>query len=299
VLVTGAGGYVGSAVVRALLATSHEPVAMAHRGTERIPPGVEIRPADLLDAGSLEAAVTGVDAICHLAGLTRGRESWDHPLDYFEVNAGGTVELMRAMESAGVAKLVFTSTGAIYGTPEQQPMDEDLPDDPGSPYASSKAAAEAVVAWEARRRRLPVAVLRLFNAAGRADPDPTRIIPRVLAAAAGESGEFGINGDGGAVRDYLHVDDAAEAFVAALEHLPPAGEARRYNIGSGIGSSILDVVAAAERVTGRPVPVRHNPPAAEPPVLVCDRTRAASELHWKPRRSDLETILLDAWAARG
>jgi nucleoside-diphosphate-sugar epimerase len=298
VLVTGAGGYVGSAVVTALTAAGHEPVAMTHHDAHRLPSGVETRAADLRDPATLGPAVRGVDAVCHLAGLTRARESWQRPLDYFAVNVGGTVELLRAMEAADVAVMVFASTGAIYGTPEQQPMREELPDAAPHPYASSKVAAEAVLGWEARRRDLSVAALRLFNAAGRSDPDLTRLVPRVLAAAAGESGPLGINGDGSVVRDYLHVDDAAEAFVAALNHQPPAGEVRRYNIGSGTGASISDVLAAAERVFGRPVPVVHNPPAAEPPTLVCDPSRAAAELDWTPRRSDLDTILRDAWAAR-
>lgn len=298
VLVTGAGGYVGSAVVGALVAAGHDPVAMGHASNQRIPDGVEVRAADLRDSGSVTAAVSGVDAVCHLAGLTRARESWDRPLDYFAVNVGGTGELLRAMEKADVERLVFASTGAIYGTPEQQPMSEELPSEPPHPYASSKLAAESLLGWESRRRGMSIAALRLFNAAGGNDPDQTRIVPRVLAAALGESGPLGVNGDGSVVRDYLHVDDAAEAFVAALTHMPPPTEVRCYNIGSGIGASISDVIAAAEKVTGRRVPVIHNPPAQEPPALVCDRSRAETELGWKPRRSDLDTILRDAWAAR-
>jgi len=297
VLVTGAGGYVGAAVVAALGARGHEPVAMAYGDATRIPPGVQVRPADLRDPPSLARAVAGVDAVCHLAGLTRARESWARPLDYFAVNVGGTVELLRAMADAHVDRLVFASTGAIYGSPERQPMAEELPDAAPHPYASSKVAAEAVLTWEAARRHLPVAALRLFNAAGGADPDQTRIIPRVLSAAAGRTDAFGVNGDGSAVRDYLHVDDAADAFVAALAHPPTPGTVRRYNIGSGVGTSIAEVIAAAERVTGRAVPLRHQPPADEPQRLVCDPSRAVAELGWKPSRSGLETILRDAWAA--
>lgn len=159
VLVTGAGGYVGWSVVESVLAAGHEPVAMVQRDAQRLRDGVEVRVADVRDPGSLRAAVAGVDAVCHLAGLTRARESWGRPLDYFVVNVGGTVELLRAMEAAGVGEIVFASTAAIYGTPEQQPMSEDLPEAPPHPYASSKAAAEAVLRWEARRRGLASAVL--------------------------------------------------------------------------------------------------------------------------------------------
>jgi UDP-glucose 4-epimerase len=295
VLVTGAGGYVGSAVVRALATAGHDPVAMGHHETARIPAGVEVRTADLLDPKSLVSAVADVDAVCHLAALALARESWECPLDYFAVNVGGTVESLRAMHSAGVVRLVFASTASIYGSSAPQPMSEELPDVAPHPYASSKQAAEAAIGWETRRSQLSVAVLRLFNVAGGADPDATRIIPRLLAAAAGENRNFVVNGDGSTVRDFLHVDDAAEAFTAALKHGPPQGVVRRYNVGSGVGTSVMDVVAAAERVIGQSIPVVHNPPAFEPPVLVCDSARTHAELRWKPRRSDLETIVRDAW----
>ena len=298
VLVTGAGGYVGGAVVGALAAAGHEPVALVR--DDRAAPGaaVECRVGDLLVPESLGRALAGVEAVCHLAGLTRARESWEHPLRYFEVNAGGTLALLRAMEAADVRRLVFASTGAIYGTPRRQPVGEDLPDDVPYPYAASKAAAELMVEWQARSARLAAVVIRLFNVAGGADPDSTRIVPRVLAAAAGQRPSLEVNGDGTAVRDFLHVADAADAFVAALEHGPGIGHVRRYNIGSGHGSSVMDVVASAEHITGRTVPVVHRPPAAEPATLVCNPTRALAELGWKPRRSDLDTIVRDAWAAR-
>ncbi|HEX4247032.1 MAG TPA: NAD-dependent epimerase/dehydratase family protein [Pseudonocardia sp.] len=306
VLVTGAAGYVGGAVLDALLAAGHEPVAHVHGAPCRVPAGVPVCIGDLLDDGpngsgdhnGLVAALAGVDAVCHLAGLTRVRESWDRPLDYFAVNVGGTVAVLRAMESAGVDRLVLASTAACYGSPARQPMAEQLPDDPPHPYASSKVAAESVIGWEARRRPLSAVVLRLFNAAGGAHPGPAGLIPRVLAVAEGQSPELAVNGDGGVVRDYLHVTDAAAAFVAALHRPPPPGTVSRYNIGSGVGSSIADVVATAARVTGRPVPVRHNPPAAEPARLVCDPALALAELGWRPRLPDLESVLREAWRDR-
>jgi len=298
VLVTGAGGYLGRAVVEALGYAGHEPVAMVHSDRSTVPAATETRPGDLLRADSLADAVRGVDAVCHLAGLTRARESWDQPLRYFAVNVGGTLALLEAMAASGVRVVVFASTGSIYGTPERQPMSEDLPDAPPHPYAASKQAAESGIEWQARAGGLGAVVLRLFNVAAGADPDPTRIVPRVLAVAAGESPSVEVNGDGSAVRDFLHVDDAARAFDAALDAGPRIGTFRRYTIGSGVGTSVRDVVAAARRVTGRPVPVVHRPPAVEPQVLVCDPTRAAADLGWKPRRSDLDTIVGDAWAAR-
>ncbi|MFE3191703.1 NAD-dependent epimerase/dehydratase family protein [Nocardia sp. NPDC059240] len=290
VLVTGAGGYLGGAVVRALAAAGHRPVALIRSGGADIPGAWDTRVADLRDSKDLRRAVAGVDAVCHLAGLTRARESFDEPLRYFEVNTGGTVALLGAMAEEGVTGLVFSSTCAVYGSPDRQPMTEDLPVAPPHPYASSKVAAEAVVEAQALSGALGAIVLRLPNLAGGEDRDPTRLIPRVLAAARSQT-PLGVNGDGSAVRDYLHVDDAAAAFVAAVHRLPAPGVFARYNLGSGRGTSILDVVAAVERVTGLRVPLTHNPPAAEPATLVVDATKAAAELDWQPKLSEVDAII--------
>ncbi|MFI6042138.1 NAD-dependent epimerase/dehydratase family protein [Nocardia sp. NPDC051321] len=295
VLVTGANGYLGGAVVEALRVGGHDVVGLVRPGRTRVPYGVPVLVGDLLDTESLTAALQEVDAVCHLAGLTRVRESFADPLRYFEVNAGGTVSLLRAMAEAKVRGLVFASTASIYGTPERQPMSEDLPDRPPHPYAASKQAAELVIAAQAATGRLSAIVLRLFNIAGGADPDPTRIVPRVLSVAAGDSPCLAINGDGTAVRDYVHIDDAATAFAAALTHLPVPGSCLRYNIGSGNGTSVNELVAAAARLTGRTISVEHLPAAPEPPRLVSDTSRARTELHWETKVSDIDTILRDGW----
>ncbi|MGW4241768.1 NAD-dependent epimerase/dehydratase family protein [Nocardia sp. NPDC004722] len=290
VLVTGAGGYLGGAVVRALNAAGYRPIAMVRPGGAEVPGAECTLAADLLDPRELRQAVVGVDAVCHLAGLTRARESFDDPLRYFRVNVGGTIALLEAMAAAGVTGLVYSSTCAVYGSPERQPMTEDLPVAPPHPYASSKVAAEAVVEAQARSGALVATVLRLPNLAGGDDRDPTRLIPRVLAAARTQT-PLGVNGDGSAVRDYLHVDDAAAAFVVAVHRLPEPGGFARYNLGSGRGTSILDVVAAVERVTGLRVPLTHNPPAPEPATLVVDAAKAAAELGWQPKLSELDAII--------
>ena len=295
VLVTGANGYLGRALLAELDRVGVDPVALV-RQPDGAGPGVETRRADLTEPASLGPVLRGVDAVCHLGGLVRARESLADPLGYFAVNTAGTVHLLAAMTDAGVSGLVFASTAAVYGTPPVQPMTEELPDAPPHPYAASKLAAEQAIGWHARTGALGATVLRLFNLAGGDDPDPTRIIPRTLAAAIGRGPALEIYGDGRATRDFVHVADVASAVVAAVLALPPAGETRRYNIGSGVGSSVADVVAAVETVTGRDVPVVHRPPAPEPPVLVSDSSLARAELGWRPTRSALREIVADLWS---
>jgi UDP-glucose 4-epimerase len=180
----------------------------------------------------------------------------------------GALSLLDAMAEARVTRLVFASTAPIYGTPDAQPMSEDLPDSPPHPYAASKAAAEAAIDWQARSGALGAAALRIFNAVGGVDRDPERLLPRVLAVAAGTTPQLIVNGDGSVVRDCVHVADVAEAFVAAVE-----------------------------RVTGRPIPVVHRDAAPERTALISDPSRAVTELGWKPRSSDLDDIVRDDWAA--
>ncbi|UFS98118.1 NAD-dependent epimerase/dehydratase family protein [Nocardia huaxiensis] len=294
VLVTGAAGYLGRAVVSAL-AAEHEPIALVHRPSAPIAGAAEIHVADLLDPAALRRAMTGVQAVCHLAGLGNARESLADPLAYFRVNTAGTTALLEAMAAERVEHLVFASTAAIYATATHKPLDESAPDAPAHPYASSKLAAEWAAEAQARTGALAATILRLMNVTGGHDPNPTRLIPRTLAAAAG-AGTLEINGDGTTQRDYLHVDDAAHAFRAALQHAPEPGTARRYNIGSGCGTSILDLVAAAERVTGRPVPLVHKPAAPEPAVLIADSAKARTELGWLPTRSAVDDLVGDTWS---
>ncbi|MFI7668814.1 NAD-dependent epimerase/dehydratase family protein [Nocardia sp. NPDC049526] len=292
VLVTGAAGYLGTAVVSALTEAGHDAVAMVHAQRPNIAHASEIRIADLLDPVALRRAVDGVDAVCHLAGLTRVRESMTDPLRYFGVNTVGTIALLDAMATAEVPRLVFASTGAIYGDVGGRPITEDLPDNPPHPYASSKLAAEkAIDAHDAA-----AVVLRLSNVAGGRDPDPTRLIPRVLSAAA-RNESFEVNGDGTTVRDYVHVADAANAFVAGLEYLPSQGVTERYVIGGGRGTSVRQVVAAVEKVSGRRVALIHRPAVPEPSSLVADPAKAVGQLSWVPKYSDIEAIVDQMWHA--
>ncbi|RFU38036.1 UDP-glucose 4-epimerase [Actinomadura logoneensis] len=295
VLVTGAAGYVGYAVGRRLVAAGHEVDGLVRAPDRTLPDGVRPVVADLLGPFALDGTY---DAVCHLAALTRVRESFTEPLRFYTANVQGTVHLLDALR--GEPTVVYGSTGAVYGAPENQPIGETEPTLPSNPYGASKLAAEDVVRYHAATGRIGAVVLRTFNVAGsvdgRGDPDPTRLIPRALAVAAGAAPHLEVNGDGAAVREYLHVDDLARAYELALTAGRP-GAHRTYNVGSGVGASVAEVVGTVETVTGRDVPVVHRPPAPEPPVLLCDTTAIRRDLGWAPERSGLAEVIGSAWEA--
>lgn len=304
VLVTGATGFLGNAVTTALVRHGHEPIAFV-RGNRRMPSGaVAVRCGDVLDLTTVQAAVAGVEGVCHLAARTRVRDSLTDPLGYWRTNLGGTLNLLAALadnaDRCGPLSLVLASTASVYGTPTRQPITEDVPTLPRNPYGASKLAADRVAASVAATGALGAVSLRACNIAGAAagvtDTDVTRLIPKILAVQAGHEPELVINGDGSAVRDFVHVLDMAEAFALALGACVP-GQWRAYNVGSGRRTRVLDVLRMAEQVTGRRVPVRHRPPANEPPVLLADNTRIKHDLGWTPHNSNLTTILTDGWNA--
>jgi UDP-glucose 4-epimerase len=304
VLVTGATGYVGSALVRRLLAAGHEPVALVRDGDARLPDGVAVRVGDVLDPPSLRAAAHGAGGAVHLAALTRVRESGGDAGRYRAVNVDGTAAVLDALEATGAPdgppRLVFASSAAVYGAATQRPIPETAPAAPRGPYAETKLAAERLIAGRAGRGAVAAVVLRVFNVAGaldgHGDTDPTRLIPRVLAVAAGLAPRLEIYGDGTAVRDYVHVGDVADAMVAALAAARP-GTPPVYNVG-GTPAAVLDLVAAAERVTGRPVAVVHRPGnPGEAPDLRADTTAIRAALAWRPVRSALDDLLAGQWAA--
>ncbi|MCA1671642.1 MAG: GDP-mannose 4,6-dehydratase, partial [Actinobacteria bacterium] len=241
-----------------------------------------------------------VDGVCHLAGRTQVRESRDDPVGYWRANVGGTLTLLNALSAASATRLVLASTGGVYGEQAAQPIDETSALRPGSPYGNSKLAADQASADLAATGAIGAVSLRAFNIAGalpgHSDRDQTRLIPRLLAVQQERAPELVVNGDGSAVRDFVHVADMATAFVLALHACQP-GTWRTYNVGSGRASTVREVISIVESVTGRPVTRRHAQAAPEPHKLLADSTLIRAELGWKPHRSSLDEIITDAWTA--
>ena len=306
VLVTGAFGFIGTAVGRRLALAGHDVMAVTSRPLGTAPTPLfrcQVVRADLRDEGSARAALADArpDAVCHLAGLGKVRESFEHPEEYRAVNAGGTKTLLDALTATATGRrFVFASSVAVYGVPERQPVTEDAPLLPTSPYGESKVAAEQAIETAAMGGAIGAVRLRIFNAAGvvagAADTNLSRVIPKALAVAAGQAGRVEVNGDGSAVRDFVHVDDVASAFLLALENGCRPGQAPAYNVGA-TAASVAEILAVTGAVTGQPIPVVRNPPRNEPRVLISDHTRIGAELGWSPARSALREIVADAWDA--
>ena len=302
ILVTGAAGFVGYTVAERLCRDGYEVCGLA-RSEGRLPDGVARVVADLRDDATVRAAFAcRFDAVCHLAALVRARDSRADPVAYWRTNVGGTLAVLRALaaQDGPPARLVVASTCAVYGEPGAARITEDIPPFPTNPYGSSKLAADRAVADLAATGAIGAVSLRAFNVAGglpgHADQDETRLVPTVVAVARGRAPELVVNGDGGVVRDYVRVADMADAFARALDACRP-GHWTAYNVGSGRRSTIMDVVAAAEAVAGRVLPVRHDPAAAEPAELRADASRIRRDLGWRPESSDLQRIVADAYAA--
>lgn len=299
VLVTGATGFLGHAVVGRLAAAGHEVVAMVRRPDVKVPGAAEHVVADVCQPDTLHAAVADVEGVCHLAALTRARESVADPVRFWQVNAVGTVNLLAAMTSHGLPlRLVVASTCALYDFGAgAEAITEDAPERPATPYAATKQAADGAVADAAAAGLVGAVSLRALNlggaSAGHGDGDEARLIPQVVAAARDEGRRLGVNGDGSARRDFLHVEDAADAFALALDACEP-GRWRAYNIGSGHPVSVREVIEEAGRLIGRPLPVDHGPSKPEPHTVAADSSRIRRELSWTPTRSSLTRILRDA-----
>lgn len=312
-LVTGGAGYVGSVVTALLLEAGHEVTVLdvlsaGHRAA--VPTGAALVEGDVRTAA--DVLDPSFDAVLHFAAKSLVGESVQDPGPYWAANVGGTLALLEAARAHGVHRFVFSSTAATYGDPASDaPLRESDPAVPTNPYGASKLAVDHMLAGWARAHGLGAVSLRYFNVAGahrgfgeRHDPE-THLVPNLLRVASGEVPHASVFGtdyptpDGTAVRDYLHVADLADAHLRALEHVEP-GTHRVYNLGSGGGYTVREVLAAVRRVTGHPVPVVEGPRrAGDPAVLVAATEQARVALGWEPTRT-LDEIVADAWAfARG
>ena len=317
ILVTGGAGYVGSHAVRGLQRRGHEVVVLDSlaRSTRAVVDNVlrcDLVVGDISDATLLDRTFRSArfDAVMHFAAYAYVSESMSKPDVYYRNNVGGTLSLLDGMLRAGVSCLVFSSSCAVYGMAQTDHIAEDHPCAPINPYGASKLMAERMMSDYGDAFGLRSVRLRYFNAAG-ADPDATlgeshepetHLIPLCLRAAAGELDEFVICGtdyatdDGTCVRDFVHVCDIADAHVRALDYLLQGGVSTSINLSTGEGRSVMEVVSTAGSVTGRPIPVRSAPRRpGDPPRLVGTGDRAREVLGWIPCRSDLPTILADAW----
>jgi UDP-glucose 4-epimerase len=310
-LVTGGAGYIGSVVAHQLIEAGHETVVLdnlskGHR--KAVPEGCRLVEGDLLDPeGVRDALGEGFDGVLHFAALSLVGESVEQPERYYRNNVCGTLNLLEAMNGANVPRLVFSSTAAVYGEPEEVPIPETSPTLPTNPYGVSKLAVDRMIGAVAAARGLAATSLRYFNVAGASgslgeDHHPeTHLIPLVLQAAAGARDSVKIFGtdyptrDGTPVRDYIHVEDLGRAHSLVLEAARP-GEHKVYNLGNGAGFSVREVVEAARSVTGRPIEAVESPRRpGDPAVLVASSDRIRAELGWKPERPGLEAMISDAW----
>ncbi|HEX5133579.1 MAG TPA: UDP-glucose 4-epimerase GalE [Candidatus Krumholzibacteria bacterium] len=312
--VTGGAGYVGSVVCEHLLAAGHDVTVVDNFSTghrDAVPEGCALVEGDIRDARVLARAIdASVEGVLHFAALSVVADSVRHPLDYFDNNVGGTVALLRAMQAVGVGRFVFSSTAAVYGAPATLPIDERALCAPENPYGWSKLAVEKVLEAAHASAGLRYVALRYFNAAGSTatrgeDHRPeSHLIPIVLDTALGARASVTVFGDdyptrdGTCLRDYIHVSDLADAHVRALAAMD-GGFSGALNLGSESGFTVLEIIDACERITGRAVARAIGPRrAGDPPALVAASGRAAEVLGWTRRASSIDEIIRSAHAWR-
>jgi UDP-glucose 4-epimerase len=321
VLVTGGAGYVGSVSVEALVSAGHEVSVVDDLSTGHA--GAVVDGADLVDGPYTDAEAMArlldarqIDAVLHCAARSLVGESIREPARYYTENVAGGIALLEAMRAAGTSRIVFSSTAAVYGVPDQSPITEDAPLRPINPYGETKRTFEGALRWYGGAYGLRAVTLRYFNVAGATerngevhDPE-THLIPNVLAAVEGGPplivfGDDYPTPDGTCIRDYIHVADLADAHLRALEATAPGddrtdaatnGGLLVCNLGSGGGFSVRGVLEATERVVGRAVPHTIGPRRpGDPPILVASNARAGEVLGWRPTRSSLDEMVRSAW----
>ena len=309
-LVTGGAGYVGSVCAKVLLENGHHVVVVDDLSTgnaDAVPPGAEFVGGDMVASARKLLGDGSFDGVLHFAAKSLVGESVQSPELYWNANVVKTLGLLEEIRAAGTPRLVFSSTAATYGEPETVPITEDAPARPTNAYGATKLAIDNAITSYAHAHGLAATSLRYFNVAGayaglgERHAVETHLIPLVLAVAAGQRSEILVYGtdwptpDGTPIRDYIHVRDLAEAHLLALQHAQP-GAHRIYNLGSGTGFSVREVIDCCRRVTGRPIAARDVARrAGDPAVLVASSALAGSELGWRPRHTSLEEIVTDAW----
>ena len=314
ILLTGGAGYIGSHLVRALAAGGHDCIVYDNlsAGHAAAVGATKLVVGDVTDPGALASAMRAhdVEAVIHLAAFIEASESVVKPGKYFRNNTVGGLTLLEAMRQAGMSRMVFSSTAAVYGNPERTPIREDDRTGPINPYGASKLCVELMLEAFAAAHGMGFVSLRYFNVAGAhgdgdigEDHDPeTHLIPLVLQVPLGKRESVRIFGDdydtpdGTCVRDFIHVMDLAEAHVLALDAIEP-GSVKVYNLGNGEGFSVKQVIESCREVTGHAIPAEVAPRRpGDPPRLVASCRKAADELGWRPRHPDLATIVAHAWA---
>ncbi|HRE05731.1 MAG TPA: UDP-glucose 4-epimerase GalE [Opitutaceae bacterium] len=316
VLVVGGAGYIGSHCVRQLLAAGHNPVVLdnlvfGHRAA--LSPAIRLYEANLGDEVAVGKILKDekIEVVMHFAAFAYVGESVSDPLKYYFNNVVATLHLLRAMLAAGVKKFIFSSTCATYGIPREMPIVESSPQVPINPYGQTKLDVENALKSLAHAHGLSFATFRYFNAAGAAEDgtigeahDPeTHLIPLAIDAATGRRPALQIFGtdyptpDGTCLRDYVHVDDLSRAHIAVFPKLETPGAALFYNLGTGRPTSVLEVIQAVEKVSGRKVPYTTAPRrAGDPPALYADSSKAVRELGWTVRFPGINEIVATAWA---
>jgi UDP-glucose 4-epimerase len=310
-LVTGGAGYIGSIVASQLLNAGHDVVVLdnlerGHR--EAVPAEARLIVADLLDRDAVNDIVgEGFDGVLHFAALALVGESVAHPERYYRTNVGGTLNLLDAVRESKIPRLVFSSTCAVYGQPDEVPIPETAPPRPTNAYGASKLAVDGMIGDFCSAHGLGAVSLRYFNVAGASgalgeDHDPeTHLIPNILRAALGVTDCVHVYGtdyptpDGTAIRDYIHIEDLAAAHILALDGVR-ASEHQIFNLGNGDGFSVREVIAAAFEVTGAQIEVRDaDRRPGDPPMLVAASAKIRSELGWSARKASLRDMVSDAW----
>ncbi|MGA7906123.1 MAG: UDP-glucose 4-epimerase GalE [Candidatus Sulfotelmatobacter sp.] len=311
VLVVGGAGYIGSHAARVLRRHGYVPLIYDNlsRGHRFLAEGFELIVAEIADRGALTQALERVGAIMHFAADSQVGESVENPRKYFSNNVEGGLSLLNAALDTGVRRFIFSSTCAVYGIPAKVPITEDTPRQPVNPYGASKLFFENALTSYDGAYGLRSVSLRYFNAAGADESGEigelhhpeTHLIPCALKAITRERGELELFGsdyptpDGTCIRDYIHVNDLAEAHVLALKQLEAGAASAQYNLGTGQGASVKEILRTIEDVTGQKVPHRVGPRrAGDPPELVADPSRAQAALRWKATRS-LTEIVRTAW----